>query len=158
MAGNWWSWLTGTEYGSSSWSVDYEAAVDQAHGWAATVGKARGWDSAQLGKSYDLIEAAAESGDGDVSAFWVNLASRWRTADYSDEGWAGLGDTFEQAGRTVETVEAGREEATVEWDEVAEVLEEGLDDVEEEVADWTWLVVLLLVVAVVVYFGVKAYK
>jgi hypothetical protein len=58
----------------------------------------------------------------------------------------------------VETVEAGREEATLEWDEVAEVLEEGLDDVEEEVADWTWLVVLLLVVAVVVFFGVKAYK
>ena len=117
-----------SDWGTSAWAEDVDAAQEQAEAWIAQAASARSWPSSMASGAQGLAAAAA---DGAITAqdYWTALGAGWARAGRltDDEGWHKLGETFAQAADTAQEVSASREQGTL-----AEVLEQGaagaLDD------------------------------
>ena len=109
MAGGWFDWFS--DWGTSAWAEDVEAAADQAEAWTEQVAAAKGWPTSDTSNAMEKIEIAGSSSDN-AQNFWTKLAADWG-ASTSADGWSDLGNTFASAAGTATTTAESRDQGSV---------------------------------------------
>lgn len=109
------SWYDFSDWGTSGWSTDLDAAVLQALEWLGTVAEAKAWSDDWQQTGVDAIEYA-ESVTSEAGTFWPALHAVWASRGGSDapDGWAQLGDAWEAAYGATDAVADAQSEGSVE--------------------------------------------
>lgn len=148
------SWFS--DWGTSSWAEDLEAAANQAYSWASTTADARGWSQEWTDYAYQLIEEAEDAGEGWVwdstEDFWVALTTSWSAVPNPPAGWDELGTAFASAAGTTYTVTASRDEgsaASVVGGALSETTTDLAATADPEKSPYPWIAAGLVLVGLV---------